>query len=163
VSFEDGFRGAVAVDPGEEVGDFIVWTRRGQPAYQLAVVVDDDRQGVTRVVRGDDLLGSAGRQMLLMDALAVERRPAYVHLPLVRGPDGRRLAKRHGDTRLTSYRAAGVPPERVIGLVAWWCGARENRAPMSALAFCDAFRLDRMGPDDIVFSPEDERWLRAPT
>jgi len=66
VGFVDTFAGAHEANPGRDVGDFVVWTKRGQPAYQLAVVVDDHRQGVTRVVRGDDLLGSTGRQLLLM-------------------------------------------------------------------------------------------------
>lgn len=161
VAFEDEFYGSLSVDPAEEVGDFIVWTRRGQPSYQLAVVVDDHRQGVTQVVRGDDLLGSAGRQLLLMEALGLGAGPAYTHLPLVRGPDGRRLAKRHGDTRLSSYRAAGVRPERVVGLLAWWCGAAEDRAEMSPTEFCERFRLDRMSRRDIVFTAEDEQWLRG--
>lgn len=163
VSFVDRFCGPVTVHPAGEVGDFVVWTRRGQPSYQLAVVVDDHRQGITQIVRGDDLLASTGRQMLLRRALGLRGRAEYTHLPLVRGADGRRLAKRHGDTRLTSYRLRGVKPERVIGLLGWWCGMTAERVDMSAGDFYSAFDLHRIGPDDIVFTQEDEQWLTART
>ncbi len=160
VGFVDRFAGAQEVNPGREVGDFVVWTRRGQPAYQLAVVVDDHRQGVTQVVRGDDLLGSTGRQLLLMRALKLGPEPTWTHLPLVVGEDGRRLAKRHGDTRLTTYQETGVSPERVIGLLGWWCGVVPERVPMSAAQFCEGFDLASMCRDRVVFTQEDDRWLR---
>ena len=158
VRFTDGFLGEQALDPSESVGDFVVWTNRGQPSYQLAVVVDDARQGVTEVVRGDDLLDSAGRQIRLIEALGLGR-PRYTHLPLVRGEDGRRLAKRHGDTRLSYYREQGVAAERVIGLLAGWSGLA--REPMSAEAFGSGFGLDTMPRDDVTFTAEDDRWLLA--
>ncbi|MCL4220154.1 MAG: hypothetical protein KJZ65_02170 [Phycisphaerales bacterium] len=161
VEFVDEFRGPTRVLPSAEVGDYVIWTRRGQPSYQLAVVVDDHRQGVTRVVRGDDLLGSAGRQLLLYRALGLRPEPSYCHLPLVRGSDGRRLAKRHGDTRLTAYRQQGVPAERIIGLIARWCGIIEKPEPMSPEVFRRSLRIDRISCEDIVFSEEDERWLQA--
>src|SRR5262249_32606099 len=97
--FLDGFRGPTQVNLRETGGDFVVWKSAGTPAYQLAVVVDDAAQGVTEVVRGDDLVPSTPRQLLLYEALGL-RPPGFVHVPLVVGPDGRRLAKRHGDTRL---------------------------------------------------------------
>ncbi|MCC6660833.1 MAG: tRNA glutamyl-Q(34) synthetase GluQRS [Phycisphaerales bacterium] len=158
VAFHDEFRGPQAVDPSRSVGDFAVWTKRGQPSYQLAVVVDDARQGVTHVVRGDDLVDSAGRQLILYRALALTPEPSYLHLPLVRGQDGKRLAKRHGDTRLESYRAAGVNAGRVVGLVASWCGLGPPR-PMGALEFAAAFRLDKVPRQDIVFTREHHAWL----
>lgn len=160
VAFHDAFAGPVRQRPAESVGDFVVWTKRGQPAYQLAVVVDDHRQGVTQVVRGDDLLDSAARQLLLMRALRLAPEPAYTHLPLVVGPDGRRLAKRHGDTRLSTYREAGTAPERVLGLLAWWCGVTGAREPISASGFCSAFDLASMPPERVTFTEEDDRWLR---
>lgn len=158
VVFHDAFAGSQRTDPAGDVGDFIVWTRRGTPAYQLAVVVDDARQGVTQIVRGDDLIPSTGRQMLLADALGLQTRPTYTHLPLVRGSDGRRLAKRHGDTRLATYRDAGVAPERIVALIARWSGLGSEES-MSAAEFAEAFRLDRMPSGDVTLSAEDDRWL----
>ncbi len=161
ISFDDGFYGRVEVSPHDEVGDFVVWTRRCQPSYQLAVVVDDARQGITEVVRGNDLLGSAGRQGLLYAMLGCGPMPRQIHVPLVRGADGRRLAKRHGDTRLMAYRAMGVPIERVIGLIGYWCGMCERREEMSSEAFRSGFELDRIPRDDVVYTQEDEQWLTA--
>lgn len=159
IRFEDGFMGAQSLRPAGSVGDFVVWTQRGQPSYQLAVTVDDHRQGVTHVVRGSDLIDSAARQTLLRRALGVRTDPAYFHLPLVRGADGRRLAKRHGDTRIDHYRQRGVPAERVIALVARWCGFQGAPESMSAPEFAGGLRLGTMSREDIAFTAEDDRWL----
>ncbi len=160
VPFADAFAGVQALRPARSIGDFLVWTKRDTPAYQLAVVVDDHRQGVTQVVRGDDLLDSAARQLLVYRALGLAPEPMYTHLPLVRGKDGRRLAKRHGDTRLDTYREQGVAPERVIALAARWCGIDAGQG-LSSRQFCDAFRLDRIPRDAITFTAEDDAWLLA--
>jgi glutamyl-tRNA synthetase len=165
VEFEDMFAGKQSLNPASSIGDFILWTRRdasrpGQPAYQLAVVVDDARQGVTHIVRGDDLLDSAARQLLLYRALALTPEPVYCHLPLVKGTDGRRLAKRHGDTRLDTYRAAGVTPERVIGLISSWCGICEEPRAMTAAEFLAKFELHTISRSHITFTAESDRWLR---
>ena len=160
VGFEDRFVGSVHQDPSASVGDFVIWTKRGQPAYQLAVVVDDHRQGVTQVVRGDDLLDSTARQLLLYRALGLGPEPTYTHLPLVVGPDGRRLAKRHGDTRLTAYQEAGTPAERVVGLLGYWCGISPSREPMTAEGFCSGLDLASMPRERVTFTEEDDGWLR---
>ncbi|MCX5689364.1 MAG: glutamate--tRNA ligase family protein [Planctomycetota bacterium] len=166
IEFDDLFAGAQRHRPAATIGDFILWTRRdaskpGQAAYQLAVVVDDARQGITHIVRGDDLLDSAARQILLYRALGLGPEPQYCHLPLVKGTDGKRLAKRHGDTRLDTYRAQGTTPERVIGLVAFWCGVQGARNPMAAAEFRDRLDLSMIPPGPITFTGEDDRWLRS--
>ena len=161
VAFDDRFHGRQSVDVHEQVGDFIVASKAGLPAYQLAVVVDDARQGVTQVVRGDDLLRSTGRQLLLYRLLGLTPEPTYTHLPLVLGPDGRRLAKRHGDTRLDTYRKRGVRPQRIIGLLAWWCGITKHPTEMDAAAFAQAFDLGTLGQDPVTFTEENEAWLLA--
>jgi glutamyl-tRNA synthetase len=160
VALHDEVHGERSFSPHASVGDFVVWTKAGQPAYQLAVTVDDERQGVTHIVRGDDLLDSTARQTLLRRALGVAREPAHAHLPLVVGQDGRRLAKRHGDTRLQAYRDAGAPPERVVGLLAAWSGVSGRPEPMDARAFAERFDLDRMPRDPTVFREEHDAWLR---
>jgi len=153
------------VDIAEDAGDFVVWTKRGAPSYQLAVTVDDARQGVTEIVRGDDLLTSAARQLLLWSLLADNLGwgppPGQTHLPLVRGEDGRRLAKRHGDTRLTQYRELGVPPEAVIGLLAEWSGVPGQRRAMTTRAFCRGFDPGTMPRDAVTFTQEHDAWLRS--
>ncbi len=159
ITFHDALHGKQVVDVHGQVGDFIVASKAGLPAYQLAVVIDDARQGVTQVVRGDDLIRSTGRQLLLYDRLGLEPVPTYTHLPLVLGHDGRRLAKRHGDTRLDTYRKQSVTAERVIGLLASWSGILDKPEPMSADAFSDRFDLSTMGKDPVTFTQEDEAWL----
>jgi glutamyl-tRNA synthetase len=154
VAVEDAVHGRREFDLSRTIGDFVVWTKRASPAYQLAVVVDDARQGVTRVVRGDDLLESAARQRRLYRALGLAPEPAYAHLPLVVGPDGARLAKRHGDGRLEALRARGVRPEAVIGLLARWSGI-EAKGPLSAAEFRDAFDLARLPKAPAVLRPAD--------
>lgn len=161
VPFVDGFAGSQCGAPAETVGDFVVWTKDGEPAYQLATVVDDHEFGVTDVIRGDDLLDSAARQLLLFRALELKPEPSFLHLPLVVGPDGRRLAKRHGDTRISAYREAGVPAERVIALLARWSGITTEVDAMTATEFAEAFRLDTMPHSQTVFTDEDDAWLRA--
>jgi glutamyl-tRNA synthetase len=95
----------------------VIRKRDGTPAYQLAVVVDDADTGVTEVLRADDLLPSTPRQLLLYRHLGAVA-PDFAHVPLVVGPDQRRLAKRHGDTSLARYRRQGVAPQQIIGALA---------------------------------------------
>ena len=141
--FDDQFLGPQEWHVQQSVGDFLVATKGGIPSYQLAVVVDDARQQVTCVVRGADLLSSVPRQQLIYAALELQPRPRYWHLPLVVGPDGRRLAKRHGDTRLSTFRAAGVSPDAVIGWLAHTCGvpSRNATGTMTRDEFRDRFDL----------------------
>ncbi len=159
VAFTDAFAGPQSFNPQQTVGDFVVATKQSLPAYQLAVVVDDHRQGVTDVVRGDDLLRSTARQLLLYRTLGYAPQPTHWHLPLVLGRDGRRLAKRHGDTRLAHYREHGVPPERVLGLLAHWCGILDHPAPLSLHEFQDGFRLDNLSRQPVTMTAEDDAWL----
>ncbi len=160
VIFHDACMGEQRFDTADLEGDFIVWTKRNAPSYQLAVVVDDHESGVTQIVRGRDLLDSAARQLLLYRALGNTPEPAYTHLPLVLGHDGRRLAKRDEDTHISSY-SEQSGPERVIGLIAKWAGLAQACEPMTISEFLDAFYPDTLPADDIVFTQEDARWLRS--
>ena len=117
VPFRDRIHGECSFDVAATVGDFVVARADGVPAYQLAVVVDDAAMEVTDVLRGDDLLPSTSRQLLLHRALGL-REPAFAHVPLVVGPDGERLAKRHGAASVGDLRDRGVAPETVTGCLA---------------------------------------------
>ncbi len=157
--FEDRFRGPTHVDLRAVGGDFVVWKApRGNiaatPAYQLAVVVDDAAQGITEVIRGDDLVSSTPRQLLLYQALGLTP-PRFCHVPLVVGPDGRRLAKRHGDTRLSSLRDAGVSPGALLGLLAWSCAWLPAIQPISPKDLIPLFRLDTIPCQPWVLTPEN--------
>jgi glutamyl-tRNA synthetase len=143
------------------LGDFVIAKSDGTAAYQLAVVVDDADMNVTHIVRGDDLLDSTPRQMFLYRALGLENRiPSYTHLPLVIGTDGRRLAKRHGDTRISHYREMGVSAGRVRALLARWCDISSGDE-ISIEQMSNQFDLTRIGRDPIIMTPEDDAWLRA--
>ena len=106
VEFVDEFQGACRQDCRREAGDFVVRRRDGPVAYHLAVVVDDERQGVTEVVRGADLLSSTPRQILLQRALGL-RTPRYGHLPVLTEPDGQKLAKSRRAVPLAAQAAPG--------------------------------------------------------
>ena len=126
-----GFRDALAGEPSAVVDDFVVWREgspasdgRGLPAYNLAVVVDDAAEAVGQVVRGDDLIETTPRQILLARLLGLPV-PSYAHVPLVLGADGQRLAKRHGAVTLTERLALGES----IGAVIGWMAASAGLAP----------------------------------
>ncbi|HWB52571.1 MAG TPA: glutamate--tRNA ligase [Tepidisphaeraceae bacterium] len=160
IQFDDEFAGHHQFDMNR-LGDFVIAKADGTPAYQLAVVMDDAEMGVTDVVRADDLIDSTPRQIMLYRALGLnERIPKYCHLPLVIGEDGRRLAKRHGDTRLSHYRQLGVKPGRVLKLLARWCGFESTDVETAAdLAAC--FDLSKMSAKPIVFTQADDAWLKG--
>lgn len=151
--YVDGYRGPTAIDLHQIGGDFVVWKAEGTPAYQLAVVVDDADQQITEVIRGDDLVPSTPRQLLLYRALGWTP-PRFTHVPLVVGPDGRRLAKRHGDTRLSTLRQAGVRPERLLGLLAWSCGWLDAIEEVKASELIARFKLETIPPQPFALGPE---------
>ena len=154
IDFTDVFSGPHHFDVERQLGDFVIAKGDGTPAYQLAVVIDDADMGVTDIVRGDDLLDSTPRQLLLYHALNLhDRIPRYAHLPLVIGPDGRRLAKRHGDTRIASYREAGVSASRVLALLAGGCGIGNTCVIALAGDLLGRFDMNRLPRSPIVFDP----------
>ena len=155
VGFVDAVRGAVHQDVQATVGDFVVRRNDGVASYQLAVVVDDAELGVTHLLRGDDLLGSTPRQIQLAGALGVPV-PTYAHVPLLVGRDGKRLAKRAGPPTLSELREAGLPAERLLGLLASWAGLSDG-SPVSAAALVEHFSLARLGPSPRTVDEEEVR------
>ena len=140
-------------------GDFIVFRNEGLASYQLAVTIDDTEACVDQIVRGDDLLESAGRQIHLRRLLKVGPEPTYWHLPLVVGPDGRRLAKRHGDTRLAHYRDAGASSRRVLGLLGYWSGLLDSRREATMEELIERFDMSHIPRERVVFGPADDDFL----
>ncbi len=152
--FDDRIAGRQETVVSETLGDFVVSKMDGSPAYQLAVVCDDHAMGVTEVLRGDDLLPSTFRQLELYAAFGWSA-PTFAHAPLVIGPDGRRLAKRHGDTRLASLRQHGFSAEWLIGLLAWSCGLRPTRDAVVARELLKDFSLDRISREQFMLDLGD--------
>ena len=125
VAFNDGFCGAQSFRVDRTIGDFALARHRHGAGYMLAMTIDDALMGVSEVVRGDDLLDVTPRQILICQALDLTP-PSFCHVPLVVGTDGKRLAKRHGDTRIAELRRMGVSREQILGLLAWWSGWGER-------------------------------------
>lgn len=151
VEFEDRLYGRQSIDVASTVGDFVVAKTPEQPAYQLAVVADDLAQGVTEVVRGDDLIPSTARQILVHRALGATP-PAYAHVPLVVGTDGKRLAKRFGDAQIATLHARGVSPERIIGVLADWSGLGAGDATPACLV--PRWSWDKVPKERVVLTPD---------
>lgn len=132
-------------------GDFVVWKSNKTPAYQLAVVVDDADMGVTEVIRGDDLIPSTPRQIMLYEALGYAP-PRFGHVPLVVGIDGRRLAKRHGDARLATLRERGVGVEKFLGFLGWSCGWLPEISEVTLAELIERFTLEAIPRSPFVLT-----------
>ena len=124
ILFDDGRLGPCGFTCRRDFGDFLVWRKDDVPAYELAVVADDAAMKVTEVVRGEDLLISTARQLLLYQALGMEP-PQFYHTPLMVDPSGQRLAKRHRSLSLRELREAGHHPEALRQSEDWWSGLED--------------------------------------
>jgi len=151
VAFDDAFAGPQRMDVAAALGDFPLARDPDGAGYTLAAVVDDAATGVTEVVRGDDLLAATPPQILLYRALGLEP-PRFFHVPLVVGEDGQRLAKRHGDTRVAAFRAAGVTPERMLGFLAQSCGWGDG-SPTTLRALLDVCDFSVLPHEPFRVSP----------
>jgi glutamyl-tRNA synthetase len=134
VTIVDESRGAVT----RPTDDLVLRRNDGVPAYHVAVVVDDAHQGVAEVVRGDDLLDATPSQAHLLDLLGLPR-PTWRHVPLVLGPDGERLAKRHGAVTLADLARDGVTAAQVRAVLAASLGIASAREPLPLAQLCDRF------------------------
>jgi glutamyl-tRNA synthetase len=133
------------------VDDFVVRRGDGVPAYNVAVVVDDHVQGIAEVVRGADLVDTTPRQILLARLLGL-REPTYAHAPLVVGPDGARLAKRHGAVTLADRAALGETPQRVVGMLAHSVGLAAAGAELTPRDLVARFEPHALPAEPTVFA-----------
>ena len=139
---EDLCQGPFRQNLSSDCGDFVVRRADGCYVYQLAVTVDDGEAGVTEVVRGMDLLGSAPRQMYLQELFGFAH-PTYAHVPMLLAPDGRRLSKRDRDLDLGQLRLR-MAPEELIGKLAFAVGLLEGDTPISARELATVFSWDKI-------------------
>ena len=147
---EDMGQGPFAQNLATDCGDFVVRRADGCYVYQLAVVVDDGEAGVTEVVRGLDLLGSAPRQMYLQELLGFSH-PQYGHVPMLLAPDGRRLSKRDGDLDLGELRKR-LSAEQLLGKLAFAAGIIDTDAPVSAAELAGEFSWNKLKGDAIYLN-----------
>jgi glutamyl-tRNA synthetase len=159
VTFVDGIAGPQSTDVAKEVGDFLIQNRACVPSYQLAVVVDDAAQGINEVFRGDDLLSSTPRQILLLEALGLPL-PRWFHAPLVLDATGRRLAKRADDLSLEALRSQGVDPRAIVAwaLASGGLGSGERVTAREAIA---SFDIERLSREPVVLSEQARAALLA--
>src|SRR5919197_5692848 len=153
---EDVIRGTIRF-PHASINDFVIRRSDGSPLYNLAVAVDDRDMGITHVVRGEDHLSNTPRQVMLLKALG-EEPPVYAHLPLLHGPDGKKLSKRHGAASVQELRAAGYLAEAVRNYLALLgAGYDPEREYFTTDELAARFSLDRVSRSPAVF---DEHKLR---
>ncbi len=146
IRLEDGHYGLIVQNPARDVGDFIIRRADGVFAYQLAVSVDDMRMGVTRVVRGRDLLNSAPRQKWLIETLG-GRAPDYCHAPLLTSGGGK-LSKRLGSLSTRELRKE-LRPEQLVGRLAFLCGLIDREEPVTPRELLRDFSWDKVMREDI--------------
>jgi glutamyl-tRNA synthetase len=157
---EDLIHGPVRF-PNRSYDDFVIARGDGSVLYNFAVAVDDAEMGITEVVRGDDHLSNTPKQLLVLRALDHEP-PRYAHLPLLHGPDGRKLSKRHGAASVQELREAGYLPAAVrnyIALLGW--GADDDATLISTEQLVERFRVEDVGKAAAVFDEKKLRWING--
>jgi glutamyl-tRNA synthetase len=160
IVFEDVIRGEVR-NPRSAVKDFVIARSDGSPLYNLAVAVDDHDMGVTHVVRGEDHLSNTARQVLILEALGHER-PIYAHLPLLLGPDGKKLSKRYDAASVQWLRQEGYLPEAVVNylaLLGW--GYDDTTTFFTRDELIERFTLERVSKNPAVFDEAKLRWMNG--
>lgn len=160
IVFEDVIRGEVR-NPRSAVKDFVIARSDGSPLYNLAVAVDDHDMGVTHVVRGEDHLSNTARQVLILEGLGHER-PVYAHLPLLLGPDGKKLSKRYDAASVQWLHEQGYLPEAVVNylaLLGW--GYDDTTTFFTVDELKERFTLERVSKNPAVFDEAKLRWMNG--
>jgi glutamyl-tRNA synthetase len=156
----DVIRGDISF-PHSAIDDFVIRRSDGSALFNLAVAVDDRDMGITHVVRGEDHVSNTPRQVMILRALG-EEPPVYAHLPLLHGPDGRKLSKRHGAASVQELREAGYLPEAVrnyVALLGW--GYDESTTLMTTDELVERFSLERVSRNPAVFDEQKLRWMNG--
>ena len=156
----DEIRGEVRF-PNDSQDDFVIARGDGSVLYNFAVAVDDADMGITHVIRGDDHLSNTPKQLLVMEALGTPP-PRYAHLPLLHGPDGKKLSKRHGAASVQELRDAGYLPAAVrnyLALLGW--GTQDDTTILSTEELIERFDLSRVGRSSAIFDEQKLRWLNG--
>ena len=159
MAFEDLVHGPIEFD-GAHIEDFVIVRSDGHPTYHLSVVSDDVEMAITHVVRGDDHISNTPKHILLYRALGAPV-PQFAHVPLILGPDKKRLSKRHGATSVMEYANQGILPEAMMNflvLLGWSPGAGD-RELFSKAELVDVFSLDGISGGNAVFNSEKLDWF----
>jgi glutamyl-tRNA synthetase len=160
-SFTDLIRGDVSVE-WSTISDFVIVRSNGTPVFFLANAVDDVDMGITHVLRGEDLIDSTHRVLALRRALGHDYPPVYAHLPLILGPGGAKLSKRHGAVSIEEYRDAGFLPSALLNylaLLGW--GPEDGREILRIDELVDEFELERVNTSAATFDAKKLEWLNG--
>jgi glutamyl-tRNA synthetase len=161
IVFDDVVRGEIATETSQ-IPDFVLRRSDGTPTYLLAAPVDDALMNITHVIRGEDLMASTPRQLLIREAMAIQDAPAFAHLPLLVDDKGRPLSKRWGDVAVRAYRDSGFLPEAMVNylaLLGWSYDDRTNVFSREELV--EKFSLERVGRNPARFDVEKLEWLNG--
>lgn len=156
----DLIRGEVRF-PNRSYDDFVIARGDGSVLYNFAVAVDDADMGITEVIRGDDHLSNTPKQLLVFEALGIEP-PRYAHVPLLHGPDGKKLSKRHGAASVQELRDAGYLPAAIrnyVALLGW--GPGDDETLLSTDELVARFRPEDVGRSSAVFDEKKLRWMNG--
>ena len=159
-TFHDRVRDEVTFDH-DQVDDFVILRSDGSPTYHLASTVDDVDFAITHVVRGEDILSSTPKHIIITEAMGATP-PTYAHLALLMGPDGKKLSKRHGHTALNAYRSAGYLPEAMVNylaLLGWSPG--EDETIVSIDEMIARFDLDDVTKNATIFDNDKLEWMNG--
>jgi len=159
-AWDDAVHGRIEFD-NSDIEDFIILRSDGTPIYNLAVVSDDIEMRITHVIRGDDHISNTPKQILLYQALGAPL-PTFAHVPMILGPDGKRLSKRHGATAIGEYRDQGILPEAMtnfLALLGWSPGGNEEVFTIPELI--ERFSLEGINKKSAIFDPKKLEWMNG--
>jgi glutamyl-tRNA synthetase len=159
-AWDDVIRGRIEF-PNEQLDDLVILRSDGRPTYNFASPVEDWLDGITHVIRGDDHISNTPKQLQILRGLGAEP-PAYAHVGMVNGPDGRRLSKRHGSVSVDEFREAGYLPDALFNFLALlgWAPDGETTV-MSRAEILERFSLDRVGASPATFDYQKLDWLNG--
>ena len=157
VTVEDQVRGEVVFD-NAQLDDLIIARSDGTPTYNFTVVVDDFDMQISHVIRGDDHLNNTPRQMNMIEALGAES-PKYAHLPMILGPDGAKLSKRHGAVDIRDYREQGYLPEAMLNYLIRLGWSHGDQEVFSIDEMVDLFDIADVNQSASAFNPEKLLWI----
>jgi glutamyl-tRNA synthetase len=149
-----------STDPDGNIEDFVVRRSDGMPVYNYAVVIDDVLMQITHIIRGDDHLSNMPRQVMIYKALNFSV-PKIVHVPMILGPDGQRLSKRHGATSVEEYAGQDILPEAMVNYLARLGWAYKDQEFFTREDLLDKFSLNKVGKSAAIFDNKKLEWLNA--
>ena len=159
-AWEDAIRGRIEF-PNEELEDVVILRSDGRPTYNFASPVEDWLDAITHVIRGDDHISNTPKQIQILSALGAEI-PVYAHVPMINGPDGKRLSKRHGSVSVDDFREAGYLPRTIMNFVALLGWAPDGETTiMSKDELTERFSLERVGASPATFDYVKLDWMNG--